>query len=122
MVNRDKWFKIIRREGEGKIPCQIVMTLPIWEKDRKRWEKVKRESPHVKIDISQDPRRASKNKYRDEWGCLWHYPGNYLDGQVIEHPLSNWKYFKHYHIPDPEKYMNWDKVEKDIKKTKKRRK
>ena len=43
-----------------------------------------------------------EHKIRDKWGCLWHFPGQYLDGQVIEHPLKDWEAFGEWKPPAPE--------------------
>ncbi|MGC8805108.1 MAG: uroporphyrinogen decarboxylase family protein, partial [Candidatus Ratteibacteria bacterium] len=49
---------------------------------------------------------------------LWIYPMDYLDGQVIEHPLDDWSKLKNYIPPDPEKYTDWEKVKKDVQDAK----
>ncbi|HNS32260.1 MAG TPA: uroporphyrinogen decarboxylase family protein [bacterium] len=39
----------------------------------------------------------------DEWGCVWKSlnPGLGDQGQVVEHPLADWKNSSHYRFPDP---------------------
>ena len=39
---------------------------------------------------------------KDEWGCVWKdYVGT--TGIVTDHPISDWKSFKHFQFPDPYK-------------------
>jgi len=37
---------------------------------------------------------------RDDWGCLWHNVQAGLVGQVVEHPLADWRAFDHHKPPD----------------------
>ncbi|HID10246.1 MAG TPA: hypothetical protein EYP17_02955 [Candidatus Latescibacteria bacterium] len=48
------------------------------------------------VEVARDPVRAHENKVKDAWGCLWHYPWDYLDGQVVEHPLGDWSFWNTY--------------------------
>jgi len=82
----------------------VNISFSLWKKHEKRLKKVKNECPHVIINIGdENSPRAEEHKDRDEWGCLWHYPGNYLDGQVIEHPLESWEQFENWEPPEPKK-------------------
>lgn len=36
----------------------------------------------------------------DEWGCVWKFPVDGLQGIVIKHPLEDWKNFEHFKTPD----------------------
>lgn len=39
----------------------------------------------------------------DEWGCVWTSlnPSEGDQGQVVEHPLSDWQQIRNFHFPDP---------------------
>jgi len=39
---------------------------------------------------------------RDEWGCLWRYPGMGLAGVAVEYPLDEWAKFKTWQAPSPD--------------------
>ncbi len=113
---REEYLKIIRFKGKGIVPGKVVMPGTIWDKDPHFFEEVKRDSPHVKVTVIRNPEREKENFKRDEWGCLWHYPGGYLSGQVVEHPLEEWSRFKDYIPPDPNKYRDWEKEKEIIEK------
>jgi uroporphyrinogen-III decarboxylase len=88
----------------GVVPCRVGINYTIWEQYSERLEKLKAEAPHVHIGGWQgkDSPRAREYKWRDEWGCLWHFPGMGLDGQVIEHPLESWDALETWQPPSPE--------------------
>jgi len=61
----------------------------------------------------------------DEWGCLWNFLVDGLDGQVVKHPLGNWKAFESFRPPDPDASKNalycsypsnWDEIRGNIQK------
>ena len=64
----------------------------IWKNHSQRVEELVSSCPHVQIGgkTVKRPDRYVAHSERDEWGCLWAYPGNGLDGQVVEHPLVSW--------------------------------
>ena len=80
------------------VPCRVSINYTIWERYGERLEKLQQECAHVNVNprVGLDSPRVVEHKSRDAWGCLWHYPGMGLDGQVIEHPLDSW-----------EKLMTW---------------
>jgi hypothetical protein len=41
------------------------------------------------------------NKNTDEWGCVWTFLIDGLNGQVTKHPLEDWKLLDTYEPPDP---------------------
>jgi len=84
-----------KNRSSGIVPCGVGINYTIWERYEERLEKLQQECPHVSVGgkAGKDSPRAVEYKNRDAWGCLWHYPGMGLDGQVIEHPLDNWEKF-----------------------------
>ena len=74
------------------VRCNVGVMYTIWQEHEERLAQLKRDCPHVSLGgqpYSDSPRK-DEHKSRDDWGCLWHYPGRDLDGQVIEHPLDDW--------------------------------
>jgi len=45
--------------------------------------------------------RRAGNKITDEWGCVWAFLVDGLQGQVVKHPLEDWENLKSYRPPDP---------------------
>ena len=80
-------------ENTGIVPCSVGINYTIWDQHEERLEELRQECPHVNVGgkPGDDSPRAAEHKIRDDWGCLWHYPGMGLDGQVIEHPLDSWE-------------------------------
>ncbi|MDP6111735.1 MAG: uroporphyrinogen decarboxylase family protein [Planctomycetota bacterium] len=85
----------------GIVPCRAGINYTIWERYEDRLDKLVEECPHVRIGGKEGAKssRASEHKHRDEWGCLWHFPGMGLDGQVIEAPLDSWDKFDAWEPP-----------------------
>lgn len=85
----------------GIAPCDVGINYTIWESYEERLEKLQQECPHVRIGgkAGKDSPRTVEHKNRDAWGCLWHYPGMGLDGQVVEHPLDSWEKFETWEAP-----------------------
>jgi len=87
----------------GLVPCWVGINYTIWERHDDRLDKLQQECPAISIggkDGGNTP-RAVAHKSRDEWGCLWHFPGRGLDGVVIEHPLDAWDKLGAWEPPSP---------------------
>ena len=109
-------LKIIRRDSNGVVPSIVAINYTVWEENRAYFEALFNQTPDVFVTVSQDTARAHASKVRDAWGCLWHYPGSYLDGQVIGHPLDNWDKWKKYEAPDPEDFIDWKQARADVER------
>jgi hypothetical protein len=112
--DRETYLRIVRRQGCGMVPCNVGINYSIWERNVERLERLRDECPHVNIRSSPIPERAVENIWTDEWGCVWHFPGQHLDGQVIEHPLSSWGALRNYKPPSPSDYVRKSDVESRI--------
>ncbi len=82
-------------------------------------------------DFDYFPPRYKEGEYfRDNWDCLWYCPQGGLEGQVVEHPLADWKVLDTYRMPDPLKEHDtsftepgnwaWEEEEKNIEGKKKK--
>ncbi|MCD6521186.1 hypothetical protein J7K56_00220 [Candidatus Calescamantes bacterium] len=116
---RDVFLKIIRREGYGIVPGVVSIVGSLWDQAPEYFEELRKRCPRIRVDPDKDPRREKEHYEEDLWGCRWHYPGGYLDGQVEGHPLENWENFKNFTPPDIEKYYNWEKEKERIEREKK---
>ena len=85
----------------GLVACRVMVSHTIWERHRDRLEKLQRACPHVPVGgkVRKHPELAVAHVRRDVWGCLWHYPGMGLDGQVIAHPLDTWEKLSTWQAP-----------------------
>jgi hypothetical protein len=104
----------IRREGSGVVPALAAINYAVWDRDRDYFEALLKHTPDVLVSTAQDTARATDHKERDAWGCLWHYPGSYLDGQVIHHPLDDWDKLQEFKVPDPADFIDWENARGDV--------
>jgi uroporphyrinogen-III decarboxylase len=90
-----------RSRSPGIVPCGVSINYTIWERYEERLDKLQEECPHIRMSGKNGGKspRAVEHKSRDAWGCLWHFPGMGLDGQVIEHPLDDWEKMKTWKPP-----------------------
>jgi len=120
MNKRERLLNCIELKGDGEIFSSVSIAWVVWEKNIEFFQNLIKSCPHVSIWAGKDETRRAGSKIRDKWGCLWIYPLDYLDGQVIEHPLDDWSKLKNYTPPDPEKYIDWEKFKKDVQEAKNR--
>ena len=114
-MQREKYLNNIFFKGDGEVFCNVWIYYPVWKKYEDKMGEIKKQFPGINIILNkQEDWKAGKTK-RDKWGCLWFYAIDYLEGQVIEHPLQNWENFKDYKAPDPAEYMDWKKFEEEVK-------
>ena len=82
-----------------------AFTDSFWDRYAERLERLQRECLHVHLGGNKNVKNSPafiEHKARDIWGCLWHYPGGGLAGQVIEHPIDDWAKFKTWQPPSPD--------------------
>lgn len=81
-----------RSGSTGMVPCNVSVNPTIWERHVDRLDRLQKQCPDIRIGGRDggDSAKAVEHKTRDEWGCLWHHPGMYLTGVVVEHPLDTW--------------------------------
>lgn len=113
-----EWLDVIRRQSNGVVPAAVAINHLLWRDNRSYFEDVISAAPDVFVVVSQDPARREESQVRDAWGSLWHFPGDYLDGQVIEHPLSDWAAWSAYEPPSPETFTDWDAARERIERAK----
>jgi len=116
--HRDGFLRLIRGQGSGIVRCLTCINGFLWDEDPKFYERLKEEAADVDVTASRLPEREKENFRRDAWGCLWHYPGRYLDGQAVEHPLDDWGKLKDFRVPSPDDYTQWAEAGKGIQEAK----
>jgi hypothetical protein len=47
------------------------------------------------------PAHRPGERFKDAWGCVWDNAWGGLEGQVVEHPLADWRNLDTYRPPDP---------------------
>ena len=134
MNERENYLRAIEFRNPQWIPVEEVWILPdAWKKYRQDLEKIVLRHPKIfpsyekgSKNFDEFPLRYRKGYHRDNWQCLWHSPEDGNIGQVVEHPLSDWRFFDTYEPPDPLKKNDsfgdpdWDKVKRNTEEQKKK--
>ncbi len=123
-------------EGPQWIPCRVFFPMATWHKYKEELEELVLRHPRILRESYPNHEKGSidfydlglqrKNKrILDEWGCVWNFLVDGLDGQVVKHPLEDWKAFDSFKPPDPEAGKeelycsypsNWDEIRTNIAK------
>lgn len=136
---REKYLKVVDMKGCGWIPCRVGLFPSTWYKYKEKLEALvlnhKKLFPNfMKGSIKyNDPSslfgiRRAGNSFLDDWGCLWRFNIDGLQGQVVKHPLEDWSNFKNYSPPDPDKgivpegepAIPWETIETHVENARRR--
>jgi uroporphyrinogen decarboxylase len=108
MNPKENFLRAAEFRGPEWIPCSISFSPPIWHTYRERLEEVMLKYPCLfgdyrkgSVNFDDFGIRRRGNIVEDEWGCLWSFPIEGLQGQVIRHPLSDWRALESYKPKDP---------------------
>lgn len=108
---RERVFKAIRYNKPDRVPLTHAYLPAALLKHGQNLINLYKRYPNdfYPVEIIKVPERKKEfykdgvyyREYTDEWGCRWaeHIEG--ITGQVIAHPLSDWKALDNYHIPNP---------------------
>jgi uroporphyrinogen decarboxylase len=127
---RENYLRALEFRNPEWIPCSIGFSPATWKTFREKLEDIVVRYPLIFGSYE----RGSKNfdempvvhrkgeYYTDNWGCVWYNIQEGLEGQVVGHPLEDWKTLETYQSPDPltkterdEREKDyWEKVKRDI--------
>lgn len=125
---RENYLRTIEFKHPEWIPITFELFPAVWKKYGKRLEEVILRHPLIFSDYKKGQRDYDENNplfkentyYKDDWGCVWHNVQDGNLGQVIEHPLADWKALNTLKIPDPLKQADWEKAKEKVYEDKKR--
>lgn len=133
MTDRENYLRTIEFHNPKWIPCSVNLSLATWHKYRETLEELVLNHPLIfedykkgGIDFDQFPPCHREGEYfRDNWDCLWYSAQGGLEGQVVEHPLADWKVLDTYKMPDPffkaeRGERDWEKIKEDIQERKRK--
>jgi len=111
MSRRENYLRTVEFKRPEYIPCRIVVVWPLWNLYREKLEKVAARHPLVfpdfkpgRIRYGEKPGVLRVNRLvTDAFGCVWSFLIEGYQGQVVKHPLADWRSFKDYKLPDPER-------------------
>ena len=132
---RENYLRTIEFREPWFIPCGVYALQATWAKYREKLEEIFLRHPKLfpwfkkgSVKFDDFGIRRKGNVYVDEWGCVWKFSADGMQGQVVEHPLSDWSKLKELKVPDPDKglpveggpFIPWDRVKESVKKAKER--
>jgi len=130
---RENYLRAIEFRKPEWIPVKAYILPAAWKKYREDLEEIVLRHPKIfgaykkgERIFDECPPGYRKGYYWDNWRCLWHNLEEGIVGQVVEHPLSDWKSLNTYKPPDPLKEddyfedQDWDEIKRSIEKRKKK--
>jgi uroporphyrinogen decarboxylase len=126
---RENWLRTVEFRYPEWIPCTVGFSPLIWKTRGPDLDAICLDHPRIFPEFQPERARSADlplvyregETYRDSWGCLWYNIQGGLEGQVIEHPLADWKALDTYQMPDPLIWKergstpkDWSKIEQEI--------
>ena len=134
MTYRENYLRTIGFNYPERIPCGVGFSPITWKTYRENLEKIVLAHPKIFPEYKTEKRNffdemppvyRQGEYFRDNWGCLWYNNQEGLEGQVVEHPLADWKALDTYKPPDflfkaERGDKDWKEIKKDIEEQKKK--
>jgi len=131
---RENFLRAVEFRNPEFIPCRIYVSWPVWNIYRDELEELASNHPLIfrgfkpgSITYKGEPRVLRSGKTLiDPFGCVWAFPIEGLQGQVVKHPLEDWSRLKEFKLPDPEKGVPvegggltpWSRVYEELERAK----
>ena len=119
ITKRENFLKTIEFRKPEWIPIRFEMFPAVWKKHGKKLEELIRRHRLIFSDFEEGERLIFNNNdplftyhtyYEDDWGCVWYNVKEGNLGQVVEHPLADYKDINKLRIPDPLEQINWKQL------------
>jgi len=107
---REPFLAMVRGRGTGSVPCRVSFNKICYDADAEYFEQIAARAPNVAVSHGGRADRAREHTWTDAWGCKWYFPGGYLDGQVVAHPLAETLAVEKLEPPDPQRYTDWKRA------------
>jgi len=108
MDAKENYLRAVEMREPEWIPCAVSISPPLWHKYRERMEDLVLRRPMIFGEYRKGSRdfddfgiRRKGNTVTDEWGCVWQFLVDGLQGQVMKHPIEDWEALDSYEAPDP---------------------
>ena len=132
MVERENWLRTVEFRNPEWIPCTVGFCPVNWHKYREKLEELVLRHPLIfrdyqkgSVNFDKFPPGYREGEYfRDSWDCVWYCTQGGLLGQVVEHPLADWKALDTFKVPDPlvmtegREERDWERIKKDVEERK----
>jgi hypothetical protein len=133
MDARENWLRAVEFRSPEWIPCRVMISPANWKLYRADLEKLILTHPRLFPEFEagskgydeMPPVYRQGERYRDNWGCVWHNEQEGIEGQVVGHPLADWGALASYQMPDPETQAergprDWGEIEREAARRKAR--
>jgi len=124
---RQNYLKALEYRYPEWIPCSVDFSPAAWKMHRENLQGILVRHPMIfgsykkgLMDFDVMPPCYRKGEYfTDNWGCVWYNIQEGLEGQVVKHPLENWRALDTYEPPDfltetERGERNWEKNKRDV--------
>ncbi|MFA5859525.1 MAG: uroporphyrinogen decarboxylase family protein [Elusimicrobiota bacterium] len=112
----ESWLANLEGRGDGSIQAGVHVIKTLYNNNTEFFVNLAKGCKYVRLGPTGGEERKNEHMMTDRWGCEWHFPGGYLDGQVTGHPIDDWGKYKEYKFPKPEDFTDWPKAEDRMKK------
>jgi len=132
---RENFLRTIEMRYPKWIPCRVVISAATWNKYREKLEDILVKYPEIfpnfkkgSVKFGEFGLRRKGNVYIDRWGCVWKFAIDGIQGQVVKHPLDDWRKLRNLRIPDPEEgliyppttsgtpVLSWHLIEENVRR------
>jgi len=128
---RDNYLRTVEFRNPEWIIGKILVQMDAWHKHRERMEEIALRHPLAfplykrgSVNFDDFGLRRRGSVFVDPWGCRWAFSQDGLQGQVVEHPLSDWNAWESYRLPDPDEgipqegapTVPWSAIEESVEK------
>lgn len=128
---RDSYLKAIEFKNPKWIIGKVVVQMDAWYRYKELMEEIVLKHPLVfpfykkgSVNFDDFGSRRKGCTFIDPWGCKWAFLLDGLQGQVVEHPLSGWRMWESYRLPDPEEgipqegspTVPWSAIEESVER------
>ncbi len=96
---RENWLRAVEYRYPEWIPCSVGFAPLTWKTLGRDLVQLCLDHPRIFSDF--DPQDVQYDEmpvvyrpgehFRDNWGCVWFNMQGGLEGQVVEHPLADWR-------------------------------
>ena len=130
---RENYLRALEFKHPKWIPCSMSLSPASWHRYKGELEELCLRHPLLfpdfekgSVDFDEFAVVYRKGEYfRDNWGCLWYNVHEGLEGQVVEHPLADWKALDSYTPPDfltqsERTECDWDQISREVDEQRRR--
>ncbi len=127
MSERENYLRAVEGRYPQWIPIKFELFPAVWKTYGKKLEDLVMGHTLIFSEFekgeklwfeAEDPLFKYHEHYEDDWGCVWYNVRDGNLGQVVLHPLADWKNLDAIKIPDPLEQINWDSIERKAREAK----